>query len=272
MIENYNKDDIQHQFGTKFEMSQIRKCPRCNKRKRRLYIITDSFKVSGGFNSIHQVLCEECIFLRNLEKNLESTELNEEDEDYLKKDYSDINSDYRIIKETTIGDAIFRKIIPVILKYGFNSDGKIKAEIKKYKPVSYQCKICKKITNSHFEISKHLMNEHMEISDDKKDENVDEIIDFVGINIPSKPFVAKLEEMTTKYSGIGFLELISKVYKSSLLFANVDNIKDTEDLVDKPILIPACWANFLERVYIKFKEKLKDIEKETEDVLKHEQI
>ena len=136
--------------------------------------------------------------------------------------------------------------------------------------MQYKCKICQMTTSSHIEIAKHLLNEHEEIPDEEKDETIEGIKKFVGINLPPDPIFKKLNELTTSWRGFEVLHAFSSFFTNIPFFTNSEEFQETQDLVEKSLSLSKTWANFLEEIYTRFKPDMKRIEKSTEELLKRE--
>ncbi len=156
--------------------------------------------------------------------------------------------------KNTFKDHIRWKLMNVALKYGFNnSDGTMKREAKVTKTKHFRCKICGEVMDFHFAISKHIIDNHPDIPDEKKDENVEEEVDFIGIKIP-RADIAKLDEMVTY--GNRFAKILAELFKKDAFFADLNATGD-----DDVVIIAAPWANVMEKVNMKIKEKIKAKEK-----------
>ena len=161
---------------------------------------------------------------------------------------------FGIETKTSFKDRIRRKLMKIALNNSFNKDtGEIKDEAKVIEISEYRCKICNEVSDFRFKIYKHIETTHPELKNDEIDENVNIIKELKGIKVPREK-IAKLDELKTY--GASWRVKLAELFKRESFFAD-SNITREEPVM----VISAPWAEVLQKVNVKIKNRLKAKEK-----------
>lgn len=161
---------------------------------------------------------------------------------------------FGIEARTTFKDTVRRKLMKLALKYGYDRDnGKIKEISKVIETTSYRCNLCNELTDFRYKLYEHFESAHQEIKKEEYDNYVIPIEELKGLKIPREK-VAELDEMKTY--GSSWRSKLVELFKRDAFFVDSE-ISHNESVM----VISAPWANVLEKVNEKVKNRIKVKEK-----------